>query len=496
MAAALCLSLTIAAQGNRPGLDSIPGQLSKAQYVAVLQAMNSGLLDSAFSLSSAIYAKARQSNDSEYIVKSTIVMGNIASRRQDYPASRNFYHIAGQYASNEADRLRIAGNQALVSYMEENYTAAAAIYKSLAWQASKESQAALEISFYINAGNAFTESGLPDSAMLYFGKALELAKKINDRKQKLAALTNTGVLYSNMDIRDSAYLYLKLSDKLAKELNEQGLYAIIAYNLSHIFQGYGLFDSAYFYLNEYERFDSLIQQPLSAKQYQEYASTTKALAESRIRIAKQEAELQNKRFIITLVCISGLSIVLLMAFLLTREHRKRSLQYALLKEAENRELKKELEYKQQTEFLQKEKIEQKSKELASYSLLLANKNRVLKKLDAFLSEQTPANWQECQQKARHEIKDNLHTEEDYWNLFVKHFTSVDSAFLERLAAKYPELSKTEIRLCAYIRIGMNTKQIASMQNISPVSANQNRYLLRKKLGLQNGEDLDAFIRSL
>lgn len=85
--------------------------------------------------------------------------------------------------------------------------------------------------------------------MLYFGKALELAKKINDRKQKLAALTNIGVLYSNMDIRDSAYLYLKLSDKLAKELNEQGLYAIIAYNLSHIFQGYGLFDSAYFYLN-------------------------------------------------------------------------------------------------------------------------------------------------------------------------------------------------------------------------------------------------------
>ena len=118
MAAALCLSLTIAAQGNRPGLDSILGQLSKAQYVAVLQAMNSGLLDSAFSLSSAIYAKARQSNDSEYIVKSTIVMGNIASRRQDYPASRNFYHIAEQYASNKADKLRIAGCSILKAVLD------------------------------------------------------------------------------------------------------------------------------------------------------------------------------------------------------------------------------------------------------------------------------------------------------------------------------------------------------------------------------------------
>ena len=139
MAAALCLSLTIAAQGNRPGLDSILGQLSKAQYVAVLQAMNSGLLDSAFSLSSAIYAKARQSNDSEYIVKSTIVMGNIASHRQDYPASRNFYHIAGQYASNEADRLRIAGNQSLVTYMEGKYGIAAQSFKGLARQAGQDS---------------------------------------------------------------------------------------------------------------------------------------------------------------------------------------------------------------------------------------------------------------------------------------------------------------------------------------------------------------------
>ena len=112
--------------------------------------------------------------------------------------------------------------------MEENYTAAAAIYKSLAWQASKESQAALEISFYINAGNAFTESGLPDSAMLYFGKALELAKEINDRKQELAALTNIGTLFSKMDQYDSAAFYLRKSGKLASAIGRPGQYAIIS----------------------------------------------------------------------------------------------------------------------------------------------------------------------------------------------------------------------------------------------------------------------------
>ena len=477
-------------------IDSLQKEKLRENYITTLNALNEGLLDSAFALASDIYRNAQKINDSDYVAKATIVMGNISSRQQDYAASRKYYRIAEQYANKKTDKLRIAGNQALVLYMEEKYDIAADSFKTLAKQAEKDSLYDIAISFYINSGGAYTEAGLFDSAMSYFRKTRILTQKINDRKQELASLANMGAVFSNSNNNDSAFYYLKEAGKLALAIREQGQYAIITYNLSELFLRQGNFDSAYFYLSEYERFDSLIQQPLSAKQYRNYASTAKELAESRIRIAEQEVELQNKRFTITVICISSFCLVLLMAFLMTREHRKRSQQYALLKEAENRELKRELEYKQETDRLQREKIEQKTKELTSYSLLLANKNRLLKKLDGLLAEQNGKNWNECNRSARHEIKENMHSEEDYWNLFVKHFTSVDSAFLERLAQRFPSLNKNETRLCAYIRIGMTTKQIASMQNISPVSANQNRYLLRKRLGLQNGEDLDAFIRGL
>lgn len=290
-------------QGESMGMDidSLQKEKLRENYITTLNALNEGLLDSAFALASDIYRNAQKINDSDYVAKATIVMGNISSRQQDYAASRKYYRIAEQYAIKKTDKLRIAGNQALVLYMEGKYGIAADSFKTLAKQAEKDSLYDIVISFYINSGGAYTEAGLFDSAISYFRKTRILAQKINDRKQELASLANMGAVFSNSNNNDSAFYYLKEAGKLALAIREQGQYAIVTYNLSELFLRQGNFDSAYFYLSEYERFDSLIQQPLSAKQYRNYASTAKELAESRIRIAEQEVELQNKRFTITVI---------------------------------------------------------------------------------------------------------------------------------------------------------------------------------------------------
>lgn len=85
---------------------------------------------------------------------------------------------------------------------------------------------------------------------------------------------------------------------------------------------------------------------------------------------------------------------------------------------------------------------------------------------------------------------------DYWDQFVGHFIQVAPHFFEELKQRFPDLTPNEIKLCAYIRIGMSSKQIAQMLNLSPESVNKNRYRLRKKLGLEKDTVLDEIIAGL
>ena len=141
-------------------------------------------------------------------------------------------------------------------------------------------------------------------------------------------------------------------------------------------------------------------------------------------------------------------------------------------------------------------MDQKIREITSYSLLLANKNNLLKEIEDLASkaEEETGN-QNCLQIKRL-IGESLHMDGDYWQQFVGLFTQVNPHFFDNLKQKFPDLTANEIKLCAYIRIGMSSKQIAQMLNLSPESVNKNRYRLRKKLGMEKDEALDKLIASL
>jgi DNA-binding CsgD family transcriptional regulator len=63
-------------------------------------------------------------------------------------------------------------------------------------------------------------------------------------------------------------------------------------------------------------------------------------------------------------------------------------------------------------------------------------------------------------------------------------------------AKFPDLHKNERKLCAYLRLGLSSKEIASLLNISLRSVETFRYRLRKKLGLQPRESITDFVQRL
>ena len=69
-------------------------------------------------------------------------------------------------------------------------------------------------------------------------------------------------------------------------------------------------------------------------------------------------------------------------------------------------------------------------------------------------------------------------------------------YIQHLHQQHPSLSVYDLRLCTYIKIGMNSKEIADMLRVLPSSINVSRSRLRKKLGLTTTQDLFSFLNEV
>jgi DNA-binding CsgD family transcriptional regulator len=144
-------------------------------------------------------------------------------------------------------------------------------------------------------------------------------------------------------------------------------------------------------------------------------------------------------------------------------------------------------------------IQFKNKELATATMHLVQKGEILQtiqeNLNQILEKSTnPAVKKEVQQLLNL-LDFDAKLDED-WAQFALHFDQVHVNFLKRLRERHPELSPTDYKLCAYLRMNLTTKEIAPLMNISVRGVEASRYRLRKKLGLQNDANLTEVIASL
>jgi ligand-binding sensor domain-containing protein/DNA-binding CsgD family transcriptional regulator len=83
--------------------------------------------------------------------------------------------------------------------------------------------------------------------------------------------------------------------------------------------------------------------------------------------------------------------------------------------------------------------------------------------------------------------------DDDWNRFALYFDQVHNNFLATLKTKFPQLSPTDLKLCAYLRLNLTSKEIAQILNISLKGVEVSRYRLRKKLNLSTEVNLYDFL---
>ncbi|NNF19490.1 MAG: two component regulator three y domain-containing protein, partial [Flavobacteriaceae bacterium] len=90
---------------------------------------------------------------------------------------------------------------------------------------------------------------------------------------------------------------------------------------------------------------------------------------------------------------------------------------------------------------------------------------------------------------------NINNEDD-WKIFEEAFNNADKDFLKRIKEIHPELTSNDLRLCAYLRLNLSSKEIAPLLNISVRSVEVKRYRLRKKMSLPRENSLSDYILSV
>ncbi|WNH08675.1 helix-turn-helix transcriptional regulator [Thalassobellus suaedae] len=155
---------------------------------------------------------------------------------------------------------------------------------------------------------------------------------------------------------------------------------------------------------------------------------------------------------------------------------------------------KELENKQQLMRFNndnlRQDIENKNRELGISTMSLIKKNEFLNSIKKELK-----NADDTKNAIKHVIKiidKNLNNTDD-WHLFEEAFNNADKDFLKIIKAEHPSLTSNDLRLCAYLRLNLSSKEIAPLLNISSRSVEVKRYRLRKKMNLPHESSLTDYI---
>lgn len=137
-------------------------------------------------------------------------------------------------------------------------------------------------------------------------------------------------------------------------------------------------------------------------------------------------------------------------------------------------------------------IDSKNRELAASTLSIIRKNEFLNRLKSELRER--AN-DPLIKKVMRTIDQNISTEED-WKFFEEAFNNADKDFLQKVKGLHQNLTPNDLRLCAYLRLNLSSKEIAPLLNISVRSVEVKRYRLRKKIDLPHERSLTDYILQL
>ncbi len=393
----------------------------------------------------------------------------------------------------------------------------------------------LDIEDYVYAASTFTDMGSVHSdlgdenkALEFHKKGLEISQLSKNNSVSIISYGNIGIAYKNLGKYDMAIENLKkclaYDRQELSDINE----VIYLYHIGNSFTYKKEFSTAEKYLNEaisLAEKGEIGNELLNALDYRAFNSEQKGEPQSALvdirasqtikdslfstEKAKQISELQTayetekKEAAIALqqeeiktlnekakvdkltkgLYAGGMFTFISISGLLFFGFRQRIKKNRIARE-------------KQEEIYQRE-IEHKHKELASQTLHLVQKNTFIQELLENLENirYSPEKFKMEFRRIVMLLRKENASDKD-WEVFKTYFSEVHNDFDQKLKTLYNDISEKEIRLAAFLRMNLTTKEIAATLNVLPDSILKSKYRLKKKLGLDKEIDLTSFLNTI
>lgn len=141
-----------------------------------------------------------------------------------------------------------------------------------------------------------------------------------------------------------------------------------------------------------------------------------------------------------------------------------------------------------------QELEHRNKELTTNVMYLLSKNEFITSTAEKLTKAKMNFKKENQKIIQDVIRDLLmNSSKDVWKEFEVRFMDVHSDFYDNLNKKFPDLTPNEKKISAFLRLNMSTKDICAITYQSVRSIDMARFRLRKKMALDNDENLVTFL---
>lgn len=321
----------------------------------------------------------------------------------------------------------------------------------------------------------YIESGHYDQALEYGKMALASAEEKNNLLSTAQSLYYIGYIHFITQHDPEALACLLQADSIARQLELLDIQAYTAGHIAALYESMGEYEQAYRYAVRQNRDNNALNQ----KTNRENLYRLRHEYQYKQQLAEMEAETHKKttRWIL-ITSFSGLTLLLLWTW---QSRQKIKL--------------KNIQLKQDQTYLE---LEQKNKEITTKTLYLQQKNKLLADIVDRL-EKAKHLFKVSNQPIIDQIIRELtqSTKDNSWEEFELRFEQVHTDFFKKLNERFPNLSPTEKRLCAYLKLNMNSKEIAALTHTTVGNVEQARFRLRKKMGLHGTDtNLMTFIESL
>ena len=213
-------------------------------------------------------------------------------------------------------------------------------------------------------------------------------------------------------------------------------------------------------------------------------------------IALQKAS-SDRIWSLLLIIVMLLVIAVLFLYAYSRNKEKQRLTQELLARRQKDEFEKEKEQQLMKEEQLNRTLDLRNRELTTYTLSMIRSNEFISdisdELKALLLELNPRDKEHKLHLRQILAKLQQHNTHHNWDEFRYYFEQVHPSFYENLEARFPELTLKERRLCAFLRLGLSSKDISAItfKEVRSVESARNR--LRKKLNIQAEDNLTEFL---